>query len=422
MAGGSAKPANREFMMSGSPVEIPPGVQFVMVALGGFRGLLADALWVRASRLQDEGNVFEVAELTGWITRLEPRSPEVWSYHAWNLAYNITALFPDPADRWRWVNNGIRLLRDEGIAANPSDPRLYWELGWLYADKVAGQWDPAQLYYRASFANEMTLLMGAGKGEAVAVRRDAGTILRLASAGLLPDILAQADETYGPLDWRLPESHALYWALRGRPFQKPDSPWCNRLVWASLTEMVRGGALFFDPSARLYLRGPRLDIAVKGVRRCEQEGVFAAPLTRLVGEQFAREAMVWLYAFKRETEAAEAMAVLARASGSGGGATLENAVRQELSIRLKGVDRQAGQELVEGMLTRGFMWNALGSPEIGAGFGHLARLHWEALISLSGSGETEADRQAWAEVSQRARLQALREVPEASRATGNGQP
>jgi hypothetical protein len=392
-----------------------------MVALGGFRGLLADALWVRATGLQDEGRVFEVAQLTEWITRLEPRSPEVWAYHAWNLAYNIAALFPDPSDRWRWVQNGIRLLRDEGIPANPRDPRLYWELGWLYADKAAGRWDPAQLHYRASLAQEMTVVMGGGKLDTGAVHRDPEMASRLIAAGLQPDVMAKADEAYGPLDWRLPETHALYWGLRGRPFQKADYHWCDRLVWASMTEMVRGGALYFDPGRNLYLRGPRLDIAMKGIRRCEREAVFAAPLTVMVGEQFLHEAMMWLSVFGHDSEAEEALAVLRRVPDSDvGNLGVEEVIRRELSSRLKGVDRKTGGDLVEGMLVRGYLWKAMDNRKIGAGFESLARLHWEALISLLGSAEADMTGEGWQELCKHAQDQARRELPKPGPVPGEG--
>jgi hypothetical protein len=421
LVGQASMAGSDESAILGPSSDIPPGVRFIMVALGGFRGLLADALWVRASRLQDEGNVFEVAQLTEWITQLEPRSPEVWSYHAWNLAYNIASLFPDPADRWRWVNNGIRLLRDRGIRSNPRDSRLYWELGWLYADKAAGRWDSAQLYYRASLAGEMSELMGGERFRVEAVESNAMMAARFAAVGLRPEIMALADETYGPLDWRLPESHALYWGLRGRPFQTPESRWCDRLIWNAMTGMVDGGALYFDSASQLYLRGPRLDLAIKGVRRCEGEGVFSAPLTVLAGEQFLREAMVWLYAFGRKDEADEAVAVLRRLPDSQlGTQPLDVVVRQELALRLKGVDRQAGMNLVEGLLVRGYLWKALKSPDIGAGLELLARLHWEALVSLLGPGETGMGDQGWREISQRALETARRELPNPGRSPAGG--
>jgi hypothetical protein len=95
----------------------PPLVVFTTVALGGFRGIIADLLWMRAIRLQEEGSkVFELVQLSDWIGKLEPHLATVWVFNAWNLAYNISILFPDPEDRWRWVNAGLRLLRDEGLA------------------------------------------------------------------------------------------------------------------------------------------------------------------------------------------------------------------------------------------------------------------------------------------------------------------
>ena len=46
----------------------PPVLAFTTVALGGFRGLISNALWMRASDLQDEDKFFEMAQLADWIT------------------------------------------------------------------------------------------------------------------------------------------------------------------------------------------------------------------------------------------------------------------------------------------------------------------------------------------------------------------
>src|SRR5512138_372930 len=50
----------------------PPVLAFTTVALGGFRGLISNALWMRATDLQDEEKFFEMAQLADWITKLEP--------------------------------------------------------------------------------------------------------------------------------------------------------------------------------------------------------------------------------------------------------------------------------------------------------------------------------------------------------------
>src|SRR5258706_15780949 len=107
----------------------PPVLAFTTVALGGFRGLIANALWIRANDLQDEGKYFEMVQLADWITKLEPTFTQVWLVQSWNMAYNIYVKFTLPADRWRWVQRGIELLRDNGLRYSPTEALVYRELG-----------------------------------------------------------------------------------------------------------------------------------------------------------------------------------------------------------------------------------------------------------------------------------------------------
>src|SRR5437867_11259958 len=93
----------------------PPILAFTTVALGGFRGLIANALWIRATDLQDEDKFFEMVQLADWITKLQPHFVTVWVHQAWNMAYNISVKFSNPYDRWLWVQRGIELLRDGGV-------------------------------------------------------------------------------------------------------------------------------------------------------------------------------------------------------------------------------------------------------------------------------------------------------------------
>ena len=79
----------------------PPVLAFTTIALGGFRGLIANALWIRATDLQDAGKYFEMVQLADWITKLEPTFTQVWLVQSWNMAYNISVKFSDPQDRDR---------------------------------------------------------------------------------------------------------------------------------------------------------------------------------------------------------------------------------------------------------------------------------------------------------------------------------
>src|SRR5476651_2578892 len=58
----------------------PPMLAFTTVALGGFRGLIANVLWIRANDLQQDDKFFESAQLASWITALEPSFSQVWVF------------------------------------------------------------------------------------------------------------------------------------------------------------------------------------------------------------------------------------------------------------------------------------------------------------------------------------------------------
>ena len=381
----------------------PPGVRFVSVALGGFRGLLADALWVRAAGLQDEGRFYELVQLADWITELEPRHAEVWAYHAWNLAYNISVMFPDPGDRWRWVSQGVRMLRDRGIPANPRDDQLHWELGWLYANKIGGHWDDAQDYYLAAFALELNGLFPAGGADYAALAAP-GPAGALRSIKLQPDTMRTVDRLYGPFDWRLPATHALYWGYTGRQARRGRSVWCARLVYEGLLETVRDGALRFDPARRLYVRAPRLDVAARASRIVAADpDAVAQPLSEAPAENFLRESMIYLYAFGREPEARESMASLQRLPGVAPITSPEAAVRDELRLRMADLGIDTQERVVGELLTRHWEWHRLGDSAVSDGFKCLARLHWEAVQSAAAPGSPVRQAGAWERLDAQAR-------------------
>ena len=325
------------------------------IAMGAFRGLFVNMLWIRANNLKDEGRFHESMELARAITTLQPRFPRVWVFQAWNMAYNISVATQTPSERWEWVQSGIRLLRDEGIPANPDDMLLHKELGWIFLHKIGGYTDDANQTYKRMLAAEWQEILGAppefdysnrdraartaqyerwlrpmvdapdtlaalrqrnpaaanlaqiytdrlgeppGKemlrraavqealeryGRIEAIRRAGGPMTRAfdalyndpAHAAAWPDLLAYArkrvivDEyhmeplrmlrtvqDFGPVDWRLPATHALYWSYRGvregqmevneRNSDAFDFVNTYRIVVQSLQELWRYGELYFN--------------------------------------------------------------------------------------------------------------------------------------------------------------------------------
>jgi hypothetical protein len=229
-------------LTTAAPLEnAPPLVAFTTVALGGFRGLLADMLWLRVSHLQDEGRTVELVQLSDWITKLEPRCTEIWAFHAWNMAYNVSVMLPDYSARWRWVHNGIRLLRDEGLVYNPGAPDLYCELGWLFQHKVGAHYDTAHRVYQREWAAAMAPFQPGARMDYAALAADPALRARLErTLKLDPDTMRRIDAAYGPLNWRTAEAQAAYWGYRGRQAAEPGVylP-ADRMVFQSLA------ALFF---------------------------------------------------------------------------------------------------------------------------------------------------------------------------------
>lgn len=186
-----------------------PGINLLMAAMGGFRGIAAEVIWFRMDRLQEEGRFVELVQLSDWLTRLDPRATDAWVYNAWNLAYNISVLMRRPEDRGRWVARGIRLLRDEGLAANPSDARMYRELGWMYLNKIGSDLDAAHAYYQERLAESMRPLVNAHGALVDTPAARTALAARRLDFDAMRELETACDDA---LDWRTAEAHAYYWA------------------------------------------------------------------------------------------------------------------------------------------------------------------------------------------------------------------
>ena len=147
-----AQVAEHHLRFTGQIDNAPPLVSFTTVALGSFRGLVADLLWLRAGALQEKRNYFEMVQLARWITDLQPTFSGATAYLAWNMAYNISVTCSNHAERWRWVNEGIRLIRDQALEYNPEDPVLYKDLAWIFQHKLGNVLDDANLLYKNRLA------------------------------------------------------------------------------------------------------------------------------------------------------------------------------------------------------------------------------------------------------------------------------
>jgi hypothetical protein len=242
------------------PEDTTPLVTLTTVAFGGFRGLVADVLWVRASNLQEEGKYFELVQLSKWISQLEPRVPEVWSFQAWNLSYNISVFFPNHEDRWRWVHHGIDLLKKQGLKHNPASSALHWDIGWMYQHKIGMIMDDAYPLYRQKVAGQMQdILGGAFLPEALSSEQQQRITSELS---MDPEVMRQLDRMYGPIDWRLPEAHSLYWSFKGQPLavSRFDKTSLQRMTYSSLRFLMMKGTALGNPAEEPPILLPRPEL------------------------------------------------------------------------------------------------------------------------------------------------------------------
>jgi len=362
-----------------------PLMAFTTVALGGFRGIIADMLWMRASELQNEGKFFELAQLADWITKLEPRFPTVWAFHAWNMAYNISVLFPDPEDRWRWVQQGIRLLRDEGLKTNPGSPELYWELGWLYQHKIGYVMDQAHWYYKLKLAEQMAALFDGPHPDYHAPVSDPGLMRLKDKYKLLPEVMEAVDRQYGPLDWRLPESHAIYWAFRGRHVATEGfiALKCDQMIFQCLSEAFRHGKLTFNPENGIFVTTPNLDIFPKAIKAYEEAlSRYDDQRFHFAYANFLSEAVLILYTYNRIKQAKELFAILSKKyPGPETELGFDSFVTRCFTANIRGTSREDAMALVEGLMFQSYFWFALDDKERSIGFERLSQLAWQQYMN-----------------------------------------
>ncbi|MFH2069441.1 MAG: hypothetical protein ABII89_08290 [Candidatus Omnitrophota bacterium] len=112
-----------------------PGEIAGNLALGGFKGLAADLIWLQVETLFHAGQSHKMLPLFKSVTFLQPKFITPWAVGGWHLSYNISVMTDNPEEKEAWVQAGVDFLK-EGITYNPERYDLYFELGWTLHHKV----------------------------------------------------------------------------------------------------------------------------------------------------------------------------------------------------------------------------------------------------------------------------------------------
>jgi len=395
----------------------PPVLAFTTVALGGFRGLISNALWIRANDLQDDDKFFEMAQLASWITKLEPHFVQVWLVQAWNMAYNISVKFTDFEDRWHWVERGVELLRDDGLRYNPNEVLIYRELAWFFQHKIGANLDDANMHYKQQWANEMAVVFDKKTPNLdelihpqTASQTNRAELLRN-KFKMDPEFMKEVDERYGPLEWRLPESHAIYWAALGlkRAKENPtkvkedDLLTLRRVIYQSMLTSFQRGRLVVNPYDKVFDFGPNLEIIPKvnfAYEQAAKEDEKNRDHILKAHRNFLKDAIYFLYMHNRLADAASWFSYLGNKYPNQTLTSDTNSYPANLTVDKYAIERvqedvsedmsrDRVRAVIEGLLTTAYNSLLLGQDDYAAGCRHMADLVRTTFIS-----NTEARKEA----------------------------
>lgn len=105
----------------------------LLVAVAGFREMVAGILWVRADSFFDTGNYDAILPLIRLVTWLDPKQIDVYATGMWHIGYNFTDE-EQRSDR-RYIPSALALGK-EGAERNPETYEMFFETGWMWYHKI----------------------------------------------------------------------------------------------------------------------------------------------------------------------------------------------------------------------------------------------------------------------------------------------
>jgi hypothetical protein len=121
------------------------GQNLAVALLSGFRGIVADFVWLGAHSAWEDQKWFKMKEGIELTVLLQPHSISFWDIGAWHFAWNasygesVNPKYPSDAYRLKvqrdWILAGKAFL-ERGLENNPDNWDLKFKLGWLIYQKL----------------------------------------------------------------------------------------------------------------------------------------------------------------------------------------------------------------------------------------------------------------------------------------------
>lgn len=135
------------------------GQGMMLGLLSGFRGVVADVIWLMVTTAWQDKQWFRVKNLIDLSTTLQPRFIPFWDLGGWHLAWNASVDRRNNRDETNvmrrlkeerfWINEGKKVY-ERGAENNPDSYEIWRSLGLLNDQKLKDYRAAAYAYGRAA--------------------------------------------------------------------------------------------------------------------------------------------------------------------------------------------------------------------------------------------------------------------------------
>jgi len=224
------------------------------------------------------------------------------------------------------------------------------------------------------------------------------------------------NEEYGPLDWRLPEAHAIYWyslglekAKENTGKAKPDAfslAQLRRGIFQSAQAAFRHGRIIVNPITHEVAQVPDLDLIPKAnevyLKMYAEETDQGQKEEYLTGHRnYLRDAVYWLYENARVAEAAKWFKYLGdkypdqpiienRPDSLPKNLTLDEYALAVVNIDIGETSQERVTGAVQGLLENAYLALAIGQDDRYVGFQLLANKAYDRYQSKMGNDQPRA--------------------------------
>jgi hypothetical protein len=274
--------------------------------------------------------------------------------------------------------------------------------------------DDASMYYKEQWKTNMQDVLGGNKPNYEALlhpkTEDETNRLRMLREKykMDPELMKQLDDEYGPLEWRLPEASAIYWAAEGlerakaNPTRISTAPTedlivLRRVIYQCMQLTWQRGRIEDNPFIGQMQFGPNLDMIPKVnetyMKMYDEEqdpgqknGVLTAH------RNFLRQAVYSLYVYNRMADAAKWYKVLGEKypdktiidgdfNSYPKNLTLDQYAVACVQEDINDLSKDRVQTILQGLLQMSYMSFAIDQDDRGAGLRMLAQKAYQKFMS-----------------------------------------